>query len=147
MKGFAPFALATRTHLMASWATGCAAASLYVPQILLEDPGDNRPSEHYGIFSLLKGSVAPYNGATEPEARLYRTLGRAQLLLHLKAGSGPTPADKYALVWRDVWTAFMATGTRIPGVRFYAPSEANEGGSIGTHAVWAMDVPFRYDEL
>lgn len=147
MMGFEPFALATRQHLVPTWAALCGAVPLPVPVILLEDPGDNRPTGHYVIFSLLKASVAPYNGGTSN--RLCRTLGRAQGLLHLTAGSGPKPADQYASVWRAVWQAFMQPGTRLLGVRFdYArASQANELGSIGTHAVWALDVPYRYDEL
>lgn len=147
MIGFESFALVVRAFLVPQWTAACAVASIAVPEILVEDPGKNRPIDHYAIFSLLKTTSAPYNGATEPEKRLYRTLGRAQLLLHLKAGSGPKPADQYAGCWRSLWKAFMQPGTRPLGVRFYTTSEANEAGSIGTHTVWVMDVPFRFDEL
>jgi hypothetical protein len=147
--GFDPFADWVRTGFIPKWAQLCGAAGLTVPPVLVEDPGAHRPAGHWLLLSTLKGSTNRWRwvfpgGVQTPR---YRTLGRMQGDLHLKGGSGPRPADRYADVWREVWGYLTSESVRPAGVRFYSPSGANEQGSTGTHTVWVMDVPFRYDEI
>jgi hypothetical protein len=146
--GFDPFADWVRTHFLAKWRELCGVAGLSIPPVLVQDPGDDRPKTHWLLLSFLKGDAKVWrhvfpDGVKTPR---YRFLGRVQGELYLTAGSGPKPADQYADVWRGCWQALTAAGVRPSGVRFYDPNAASEAGSTGTHTVWVLDVPFRYDE-
>lgn len=142
MKSLKVFKQTIRTRFATVWDSECQNVLGYTVPIVPENSEPELDADTYVElwFVMPSGSRARANGGSDfPE---HRTLGRLQLTIYIKAGTGSEIADDLYEIWEPMW---QEPGLFV-GVFFEPASPVQQVGEGEVWTQYVTDVPFRWDD-